>query len=89
MLSAVVGHSEEPDARGVPNEVVQQCGARLGSTSPRAGLLFAGIDFDHQLILDAINRRYPHIELIGCTTDGEVSSELGFREDSATDSVRI
>ena len=84
MLSAVVGHSEEPDAQAVADEVLEQCRARLGSTPARAGLLFAAIDFDHQVLLDAITRRYQGIQLIGCTTDGEISSELGFREDSAT-----
>ena len=84
MLSAVVGHSEETDAHAVAEDVLEQCRARLGSTAARAGLLFAAIDFDHQVILDAINLRYPGLELIGCTTDGEISSELGFREDSAT-----
>jgi hypothetical protein len=84
MLTAVVGHSEEMDAKAVADELLEQCRARIDSTSVRAGLLFAAIDFDHQVILDAINRHYPGIELIGCTTDGEISSELGFREDSAT-----
>ncbi len=31
-----------------------------------------------------ITKAFPGMELIGCTTDGELSSELGFREDSAT-----
>jgi hypothetical protein len=84
MLSAVVAHSEETDAAGVAEELLNQCQEKLGKTVPRAGLLFAAIDFDHQLLLDAINGRYPGLELIGCTTDGEISSELGFREDSAT-----
>ena len=84
MLTAVVGHSEETDPTAVADEVLEQCRAKLGSTPARAGLLFAAIDFDHQVILDAISRRYPDLELIGCTTDGEVSSELGFCEDSAT-----
>ncbi len=59
MLSAVVGHSEETDAHAVAEEVLEQCRARLGSTPARAGLLFAGIDFDHQVLLDAINRACP------------------------------
>jgi hypothetical protein len=84
MLTAVVGHSEDPDASALAEEVLEQCQTRLGGRPARAGLLFAGIDLDHQVILDAINRRYPGLELIGCTTDGEISSELGFREDSAT-----
>ena len=84
MLTAVVGHSEETDPAAVAAEVLAQCRAKLGSTPVKAGLLFAAIDFDHQVILDAISRCYPGLELIGCTTDGEVSSELGFCEDSAT-----
>ena len=84
MLTAVVGHSEETDPAAVADEVLEQCRAKLGGTPARAGLLFAAIDFDHQVILDAIGRCYPGLELIGCTTDGEVSSELGFCEDSAT-----
>ncbi len=84
MFSAVVGHSEEADAEAAVEEIVQQCRARLDGTVPSAGLLFAAIDFDHQVLLCEITRAFPGMALIGCTTDGEISSELGFREDSAT-----
>jgi hypothetical protein len=62
----------------------QQCGARLDGAMPSAGLLFAAIDLDHQALMCGITRAFPGIALIGCSTDGESSSELGFREDSAT-----
>jgi hypothetical protein len=84
VFSAVVGHSEEPDAKAAVDEILQQCKGGLNGTVPRAGLLFAAIDFDHQTLLCEITRAFPGMELIGCTTDGEISSELGFREDSAT-----
>ena len=84
MFSAVVGHSEEGDAAAAVEEIVQQCRGRLAGSAPKAGLLFAAIDFDHQTMLCDITRAFPGIALIGCTTDGEISSELGFREDSAT-----
>jgi hypothetical protein len=84
MLSAVVAHSEETDATAVAEELLERCRTKLGSRPARAGLLFAAIDVDHQVLLDAIHQRHPDLELIGCTTDGEVSSELGFCEDSAT-----
>src|SRR6476661_9951452 len=84
MFTAVVGHSEDLDAGAAAAEVTTQCRAKLNGTVPTAGLLFAAIDYDHQLLLDAINRQLPDLELIGCTTDGEISSELGFREDSVT-----
>ena len=49
---------------------------------PNAGLLFTGIDHNFQLILNKIYEVYPELELIGCTTDGELSSVAGFAEDS-------
>jgi hypothetical protein len=84
MFSAAVGHSEDTDATAVANELVDRCTKQLGDAPAKAGLLFAAIDFDHQELLDQIDRRVPGLELIGCTTDGELSSEIGFREDSAT-----
>ncbi len=84
MFSAVVAHSEELDADVAAEEIIQSCKDRLNGTVPSAGLLFAAIDFDHQALLCKISRALPGMELIGCTTDGEFSSELGFREDSVT-----
>ncbi|NJL10218.1 MAG: hypothetical protein HC908_08720, partial [Calothrix sp. SM1_7_51] len=51
---------------------------------PLIGYLFAAIDFDHAIILKEIDRVFPGINLIGCTTDGEMSSVLGFQQDSVT-----
>jgi hypothetical protein len=84
MFSAVVAHSEEADAGAAVEEILQQCKSKLKGAVPSAGLLFAAIDFEHEALLGEITRALPGIELIGCTTDGELSSELGFREDSAT-----
>src|SRR5688572_16402121 len=84
MFAAAVGHSEELEAARAAEEVLALCKTGLGGAAPTAGLLFAAIDFDHQVLVDEINRQHPGIELIGCTTDGEISSELGFREDSVT-----
>ncbi len=82
MLVAASGHSEDIDTLSAFAEIREQCEATLKGRSPQAGLLFAGIDFEHQELLDAINDAWPGIELIGCTTDGELSSCLGFRDDS-------
>jgi hypothetical protein len=84
VFAAFVGHSEEADAGEAVAEIVQQCTAGLNGTAPSAGLLFAAIDFDHEALLREVARAYPGMALIGCTTDGEISSELGFREDSVT-----
>ena len=82
MLVAASGHSEDIDTLSAFAEVREQCEAALEGNLPQAGLLFAGVDFEHQELLDAINDAWPGIELIGCTTDGELSSCLGFRDDS-------
>ncbi len=82
MFIAASGHSDDIDSLSAFAEIREQCEAALKGQSPQAGILFAGIDFEHQLLLDAINETWPGIELIGCTSDGEISSRLGFREDS-------
>ncbi|NJL91314.1 MAG: hypothetical protein HC916_17160 [Coleofasciculaceae cyanobacterium SM2_1_6] len=84
MLKAVVGHSNDPDSLPAITEVLEQCEQALAGTEPQAGVLFAAIDFDHALILQEIHQKYPEIQLIGGTTDGEISSVLGFEQDSLT-----
>ncbi|BAZ36802.1 hypothetical protein NIES4101_27220 (plasmid) [Calothrix sp. NIES-4101] len=84
MLKVVVGHSEDPDSLFAIEEVLEKCTKDLEGTFPQAGVLFAAIDFEHSLILKEINRVFPEIALIGCTTDGEMSSVLGFQEHSLT-----
>jgi hypothetical protein len=84
VFAAVVGHSEELAAETAIEEILHQCRAGLDGAVPSAGLLFAAIDFDHQTLLCEITQAFPGLALIGCTTDGEISSELGFREDSVT-----
>lgn len=82
MFFAVVAHSEDIDAEGTLDELLEQCRAELGERIPQAGLLFAAIDLEHELLVQGIDDAWPGIELIGCTTAGEISSRLGFRQDS-------
>lgn len=79
---SVMTHSEDIDERGALDELMGQCRAELGDRTPQAGLLFAGHDMDHAVLLDGICDTWPDIVLVGCATDGEVSSRLGFRQDS-------
>ncbi len=84
MLSVAVGHSYDPDAAEAIAEILEQCDEQLQGKIPQAGLLFAAIDFEHQLLLDRIMERFPDLELIGGTTDGELSSVEGFQQDSVS-----
>lgn len=82
MLKVIVGHSVEMGSDAAVSEVLAQCAAQLHGRSPQAGILLAAIDFDHSLILSRIRSAFPEIALIGGTTYGEISSKMGFREDS-------
>lgn len=84
MLKVAVGHSNDPDSEEAVNEVIEQCQKCLAGEMPQAGILFAAVDFDRGLILNRINEVFPGIELIGGTTDGEISSVLEFQQDSLT-----
>jgi len=83
MLLAVAAHSEEIDAQDVLAELLEQCREDLGGRVPQAGILFCTIDLEHEELVQGIDDAWPGIALIGCTTDGEFSSRLGFRDDSA------
>jgi len=95
MFFAVAAHSEDIDAQGVLDELLEQCRADLGERVPQAGILFCTIDLEHDQLVQGIDDAWPGIALIGCTTDGEFSSRLGFRDDSSalilfgSDSVQI
>ncbi|MGG6296861.1 FIST signal transduction protein [Leptolyngbya sp. AN02str] len=82
MLKVAVGHSDDPISQLAAKDVVEQCRSALAGHDPQVGLLFAAIDFEHDLILDTILGAFPNMMLVGCTTDGEVSSTLSFQQDS-------
>lgn len=82
MFFAVAAQSEDIDARGVLEELLEQCRESLDDRVPRAGILFCTIDLEHDELVQGIDDAWPGIALIGCTTDGEFSSRLGYRDDS-------
>ncbi|HXJ62410.1 MAG TPA: FIST N-terminal domain-containing protein [Actinomycetota bacterium] len=88
-----VGHSDDIDPDAAVDEVVRQCESALDGATPRAGLLFCSYESDAEPYLRAVRAAYPDIELAGSTSSAEMSSVLGFQEDSvalalfASDSV--
>jgi len=81
-VKLAVGHSEDVDSDDAAREVIEMCRQRLGEHPATAGLLFAAVDKDYESILGQIHEAFPTIELIGCTTDGEMASGMRFAEDS-------
>lgn len=82
MLKVVVGHSNDPDSAEAIADVLAQCQEQLAGLRPQAGILLAAVDFEYDQLLEAIDQAYPDLELIGGTTDGEISSVMGFEQDS-------
>ena len=95
MFRMAVGHSDDIDLDSALAEVFDECDAALDGATPKAGFLLAAWEADHQHAVDAVRARYPGIALAGSSTAGEMSSVLGFQQDSvalalfASDSVDI
>jgi hypothetical protein len=82
MFRMAVGHSDDVDLDVALADVFARCDDGLRGAAPQAGLLFSAWATDHQAVVGAIRQRYPEVELIGSTAAGEMSSTLGFQEDS-------
>ncbi len=82
MIIASLGQAEDIDTQRAVEHAIYQCRQQLNGHAPQAGIVFAGINFDHRLMLDQINGNFPDLALIGCTTAGEFSSSYGFSDDS-------
>ena len=95
MFRMAVGHSDDIDLDAALTQVFAECDAALAGATPKAGIVFGAWDIDHEALVNAIRGHYPGIELVGATTAGEMSSVIGFSEDSvalavfAADSVDI
>ncbi len=55
--------------------------SRASGRRPR--LLFSAWETDHEAVLRCVQERLP-VRLIGSTSSGEMSSEMGYQEDSIT-----
>ncbi len=95
MFKAVVGQTEGTNTPRVTRTVIGQCRAQLKGLCPTAGILFAADHFDHALAVGGIAAAFPGLELAGCTSSGEMSSFMGFSQDSmclvlfASDTISI
>lgn len=85
MLHAFIGHSDAVAPTEALEEVIASCQEQLASAgrSPKAGMFFTSVmHCDHRALLQRLLQAFPDIELIGCTTDGELTSSKGFAMDS-------
>ena len=95
MFRMAVGQSDDIDLDAALETVFDECDAALAGAQPRAGIIFGAWDMDHQALVAGVRGHYSGIEIAGATTAGEMSSVIGFSEDSvalavfACDSVEI
>lgn len=77
-----VAHSDSVDTLDAARELIESCNRSLAGDSPKAGILFASVDYDHDVLLATLRAEWPDVMLVGGSSDGEISSELGFCHDS-------
>lgn len=84
MIETVYSVSDDLDPLAGVRAVVNECKSLLGDRAAQAGIFFTScLDIDYSQMLAEITKVFPHIELIGCTTDGEITQDLGYSEDSS------
>ncbi len=81
-MRVIVGQAEDIDTLKAVRRVIFQCQAQLRGQVPRAAILMAGMEYDHAIVLAAVQATFPELPLTGCTTAGEMASASGFSDDS-------
>jgi len=81
-MRAIISHSDLVDTSDAIEEVLEKSRQQLGDESPKGALLFMTSEYDYELVLARIRSAWPGLPLSGASTDGELSSELGYRVDS-------
>jgi len=82
MFEACIAQAEGIDTSRTVAAVLSRLERQLDGARPAALICHAGVHLDHELLLREIARAWPQAPLAGCTTSGELSSDLGFSEDS-------
>lgn len=82
MFKCAIGHSDDIDTNDAVKEALGMCEKALDGLTPKAALVYAGIDYNHEEMIRLIVEKYPGIVLSGCTTDGEFSSQKTFTPES-------
>lgn len=80
--------SDEVDTDDAMQDLLEQAQKALSgikSTTipmPIAGIVFYGIHFEAKIIAQTLMTTWPTMALVGCSTDGEISTENAYSEDS-------
>ncbi len=81
-LYYAMAQSDDIDPEYATNDITKRCLSQLNGRKPDVGIIYMGMAVDHEKVLNIISEKLKNIELIGCTTDGEFSTETGYIQDS-------
>ncbi len=82
-MQTVMAQAEGLDFLDAVRSVVSSCSERLQGGRPAAGIFFTSfLDAEHADGLGRIADAFGDFPLIGCSTDGEMSSDFGYSERS-------
>lgn len=83
MLHVAIGQAEGLTMLDAARGAVDAAAARLNGRKPVAALLFTSFyGEDYDAALELVRRAFGSLELAGCTSDGEATSDAGFSEKS-------
>lgn len=83
MFHTAISVSDELDPIEATAAVIKECRKQMATIAAQVGIVVTScMDADFYRMLGEIKAAFPDIKLIGCTTDGEISPNEGFSEDS-------
>jgi hypothetical protein len=95
MFIMAVAHSLVAEMKTCAASLVEKASAQLDGATPKAALLFSTFGLDHATLLAELTRLLPGCPIVGGSSYGEVSRELGYQLGSsllilfASDTVRF
>src|SRR4051794_28171739 len=82
MLTMAVGQSDDVDPQAAVAEAIEQCRAQLAGRTALAAMLFVAFDSYEPGLCGAVRDAFGGIDVMGSTSAAEMSSTIGYREDS-------
>ncbi len=81
-MQVAVAHTTDVDPIRAANNLLNQIRSNLSGSTPKGAMLFVAIDHDHAVLVKHLYSELC-VPMIGCSTDGEMTSVNRFQEDSA------
>jgi hypothetical protein len=82
MLNTIIVYSDDPDSNEAAKDLIESIDNKVIPKIPTAGILYISCWMEPQPIVDSIMQRFPDLQLIGCSTEGNVGSEFSYNQDN-------